>query len=239
MMKVMSKAADLPNDVEALKSLVLARSTALEAAQALLISQKLELEKLRFEIACLKRMKYGRSSEQLDQQLTQIQLTLEDLESSLAQTPEAVRPAPKEPPQKPVRRAPPEHLPREEVVHQTPCTCPACGGALRPLGEDVSEMIEYVPERYRVIRHVRPKFSCADCQKIVQAAAPSRRIARGLVVGFSPMCWSRSIAITCRCTGRVRSMSEKVCIWIAPRSPTGWAEPVRCFNPWWVPSAVM
>jgi hypothetical protein len=180
MMAIMSKAADLPNDVEALKSLVLERSTALEVAEALLISQKLELEKLRFQISCLKRMKYGRSSEQLDQQLTQIQLTLEDLESSLAQQPEAVRPVPKELPQKPVRQTLPEHLPREEVVHETPCTCPECGGELRPLGEDVSEMIEYVPERYRVIRHVRPKLSCADCQKIVQAAAPSRPIARGL-----------------------------------------------------------
>ena len=176
----MSKAVDLPNDVEALKGMVLKHSTALEVAEALVISQKLELEKLRFEIACLKRERYGRSSEQLDHQLTQIQLTLEDLESSLAQKPEDIRPTPKELPQKPQRRALPEHLPREEIVHEAPCTCPACGGALRRLGEDVSEMIEYVPGRYQVIRHVRPKLSCADCQKIVQAPAPSRPIARGL-----------------------------------------------------------
>ena len=172
--------AGLPNDVEVLKDIVRQRSSKLEAAEALLLSQKLELEKLRFEIATLKRMKFGRSSEQLDQQLIQMQLTLEDLESSLAQKPEAVRPAPKEPPQKPVRQALPEHLPRAEIVHETACACPACGGELRHLGEDVSEMLEYVPERYQVIRHVRPKFSCRDCQKIVQAAAPSRPIARGL-----------------------------------------------------------
>jgi transposase len=176
----MPNAADLPDDVEALKSLVRERSSALEVAEARLISQKLELEKLRFEIALLKRMKFGRSSEQLEHQLTQMQLTLEDLESSLAQMPEAVRPPPKEPAQKPVRQCLPEHLPRQEIVHETPCTCPACGGELRRLGEDVSEMIEYVPERYQVIRHVRPKFSCGDCQKIVQAAAPSRPIARGI-----------------------------------------------------------
>jgi len=172
--------ADLPNDVEALKNIVRQRDSRIEIAEALVISQKLELEKLRYEIALLKRMKFGRSSEQLDQQLTQMQLTLEDLESSLAQKPEAVRPAPKEPPQKPVRQALPEHLPRQEIVHETVCACPACGGELRRLGEDVSEMLEYVPERYQVIRHVRPKFSCRDCQKIVQAAAPSRPIARGL-----------------------------------------------------------
>jgi transposase len=176
----MSQAVDLPNDVEALKSLVMTRSTALEVAEALVIAQKLELEKLRFQIACLKRSKFGRSSEQLDPHLTQMQLTLEDLEASLAQMPEHVRPAPKAPLDKPVRRALPDHLPREEIVHETPCRCPACGGTLRPLGEDVSEMIEFVPGHYQVIRHVRPKLSCAQCQKIVQAPAPSRPIARGL-----------------------------------------------------------
>src|SRR5882762_9689275 len=169
----MPAAADLPDDVEALKA-------ELVAARALVIEQKIELEKLRFEIACLKRMKYGRSSEQLDTQIAQMQLTLEDLEATLAETPEALRPAPKEAAVKPVRRALPAHLPREDVVHDTACTCPACGGTLRHLGEDVSEMIEYVPGRYKVIRHVRPKFSCAACQKIVQASAPSRPIARGL-----------------------------------------------------------
>ena len=183
----MRKAADLPNDIEALKAIITereaalaARSTALEAAEARLISQNLELEKLRFEIACLKRMKYGRSSEQLDAKITQMQLTLEDLEASLAEKPEHLRPVPKEPPVKPARRALPAHLPREELVHENACTCPTCGGELRRLGEDVSEMIEYVPGRYKVIRHVRPKLSCAACQKIVQAAAPSRPIARGL-----------------------------------------------------------
>jgi transposase len=176
----MSKAADLPNDVEALKDLVRRNRVALEAAEARLISQKLELEKLRFEIACLKRMKYGRSSEQLDTKLLQMQLTLEDLEASLAEKPEHLRPVAKELPAKPVRRALPAHLPREDIVHESGCSCPACGGELRRLGEDVSEMIEYVPGRYKVVRHVRPKLSCAACQKIVQAPAPSRPIARGL-----------------------------------------------------------
>src|SRR5213082_1138252 len=176
----MPEAADLPNDVEALKDLVRQNSAALEAAEALLISQKLELEKLRFEIACLKRTKYGRSSEQLEGKIAQMQLTLEDLEASLAEKPEHLRPVPQEPHVKPVRRALPAHLPREEVVHESACSCPACGGELRRLGEDVSEMIEYVPGRYKVIRHVRPKLSCGACQKIVQASAPSRPIARGL-----------------------------------------------------------
>jgi transposase len=169
----MSQAAQLPNDVEALKAELI-------AARAIVIEQKIELEKLRFEIACLKRAKYGRSSEQLDARILQMQLTLEDLEATLAQTPEPLRPPAKQPPAKPVRRALPAHLPRQEIVHESSCSCPSCGGSLRRLGEDVSEMIEYLPGRYQVIRHVRPKYSCGACQKIVQAAAPSRPIARGL-----------------------------------------------------------
>jgi transposase len=176
----MSAVADLPNDVQALKGLVLERSARLDAAEALVIFQKLELEKLRFEIACLKRLKYGRSSEQLDRELLQMQLSIEDLEASLAAKPAQVRPAAKAPPEKPVRRALPEHLPREQIVHETPCACPACGGALRALGQDVAEILEYVPSRFKVIRHVRPKLCCASCQKIVQVAAPSRPIERGL-----------------------------------------------------------
>jgi transposase len=183
----MPEAADLPNDVEALKGVLIQRDAALaersaklEVAEALVLSQKLELEKLRFEIACLKRHKYGRSSEQLDRELTQMQLSIEDLEASLAQRPVHVRPAVKQVPAQPARRPLPEHLPREQIVHDPPCTCPACGGELRRLGEDVSEMLEYVPGRYKVIRHVRPKLSCASCQKIVQVSAPSRPIERGI-----------------------------------------------------------
>jgi transposase len=176
----MSAAADLPDDVETLKGLVRDHRAKIEAAEALLISQKLELEKLRFEIALLKRLNFGRSSEKLDTQIAQMQLSLEDLEATLAGMPERVRPVPKEPLVKPVRRPIPPQFPREEVVHEAPCQCPACGGALRPLGEDVSEMLEYVPGRYQVIRHVRPKLSCAECRTIVQAPAPSRPIAKGM-----------------------------------------------------------
>jgi transposase len=176
----MPQAAELPNDVEALRRIVLEHSAKLEAAEALLIFKNLELEKLRFQIAYLKRMKYGRSSEQLDRELVQMQLSIEDLEASLAAKPLEVRPVPKEPPAKPARRPLPAELPREEILHENPCACPDCGGKLRPLGEDVSEMLEYVPSHFKVIRHVRPKFSCASCQRIVQPLAPSRPIERGL-----------------------------------------------------------
>ena len=176
----MPEAAELPSDIEALKRLVLERGAKLDAAEALLIFKNLELEKLRFQVAYLKRMKYGRSSEQLDGELLQMQLSIEDLEASLASKPAAIRPAVKEVPEKPARRPLPPELPREEIVHPNPQACPDCGGKLRHLADDVAEMLEYVPSHFKVIKHVRPKHSCASCQKIVQPAAPSRPIERGI-----------------------------------------------------------
>ncbi len=169
----MSDTADLPSEVEALKA-------ELAAAKAQVLEQKIEIERLRFQLACFKRIKYGRSSEALDTEITQMQLTLEDLEASLAEIPEQMRVPGKELPAKPARRALPEELPRDEIVHEPPCSCPSCGGQLRALGEDVSEMLEYIPGHYQVIRHVRPKLSCVSCQRIVQAQAPSRPIERGI-----------------------------------------------------------
>jgi transposase len=129
-------------------------------------------------------MQFGRSSEALDAQIAQLELRLEELEAA-----EALEPAPAVSPpatyDPPVRHALPAHLPRETCIYaplaaDQPCTCPDCGGTMRPLGEDVSEMLEYIPERYKVIRYVRPKLSCVRCQRIVQAPAASRPIARGL-----------------------------------------------------------
>jgi transposase len=173
--------APLPNDVESLKALVIAQRAALEAAHVTLLSRDVEVEKLKIELARLKRLRYGRSSEQLDQQIAQLELTLEELEASEAELPARHVEARAEPAAAPVRRALPEHLPRETIAHEpASCACPECGGSLRPLGEDTAETLEYVPGRFRVIRHVRPKYSCARCEKIVQVAAPTRPIARGL-----------------------------------------------------------
>ena len=174
--------APLPNDVESLRALVIAQRAALEAAHVTLLSRDVEIEKLKIELARLKRLRYGRSSEQLDRQIAQLELTLEELEASEAQLP--ARPIEARPDSlaaPPVRRPLPQHLARETITHEPKsCACPECGGSLRSLGEDVAETLEYVPGRFRVMRHVRPKYSCAACQKIVQAAAPARPIARGL-----------------------------------------------------------
>jgi len=176
----MPEARTLPDDVESLKRLVREQQSALVTARAELLEVQLVVEKLRFELARLKRQQYGRSSEQLDAKIAQLEITLEDLEASQAARPTPVVTPVVEPAAKPVRRPLPAQLPREEIVHAAPCACPACGGELRSAGEDVAEMLEWVPAHYKVIRHVRPKFACARCERLVQSPAPSRPIARGL-----------------------------------------------------------
>ena len=163
---------DLPDDVEILKQIVLEQ-------RARLLSNKLQIEQLKLELSKLKRMQFGRSSEQLDEKIAQLELTLEELEAREAALPPAVIAALPER-VKPVRRPLPENLPRETVVHSSASQCPECFAEMRVLGEDAAEMLEYMPSHFKVIRHVRPKLSCPKCQKIVQAGAPSRPIARGL-----------------------------------------------------------
>ena len=164
--------ASLPNDVEELKRLVLEQQTKL-------VAHAIEIEQLKLLIAKLRRLQFGRSSEKLSRQIEQLELRLEELQTVQAQA-LPFAPAPEASAERPARKPLPEHLPREQVVHQPACACPDCGGALRRIGEDVSEMLEYVPSHFKVVRQVRPKLSCAHCQRIVQAAAPSRPIARGL-----------------------------------------------------------
>ncbi|MFM2045109.1 MAG: hypothetical protein RLY86_3685 [Pseudomonadota bacterium] len=74
----------------------------------------------------------------------------------------------------------PETLPRERIVHPGPCACEKCGGTtLRKIGEDVLETLECEPRRWKVVEHVREKFSCRSCEAISQAPAPSHPISRG------------------------------------------------------------
>jgi transposase len=184
--------ASLPDTVVALRALLLdreaAHATELSAARAGLQDQVLRNEQLKLRLARLLRERFGASSERLRGQIEQLDLLLGDLEEDLAETgpsePEASKPddpaSAKARRRKPARRPLPEALPRDVVEHPAPCACPTCGGALRPLGEDVTEVLEYVPGAFRVIRHVRPKLSCRGCETIAQAPAPSLPIRRGL-----------------------------------------------------------
>ena len=163
--------AALPNDVDALKALVIEQ-------RARLAVNDTEIDHLKLLIAKLRRMQFGRSSERLDRQIEQMELRLEELQAAQAQVSPAKPEA--EQPEKPVRRPLPDHLPRERVVHAPSCNCPSCGTEMRQIGEDISEVLDYRPAQFRVIRHVRPKLACPDCERIVQVAAPTRPINRGL-----------------------------------------------------------
>jgi transposase len=168
----------LPAD--ALRALILAQHEQL-------ISREREIEHLQLLLAKLHRMQFGRKSEKLQRQIEQLELRLEELESKRSEKePNAPEPTPATAPStptttKPTRRALPDHLPRQTRRHEPKETvCPQCHGELRKLGEDVSEMLEYVPASFVVIRHVRTKLSCTKCDCIVQAEAPSRPIERGV-----------------------------------------------------------
>jgi len=170
-----------PHTVDALLRVVEAR----DAEVALL---KLMVEKLKMQLLRRSRALFGASSEHLDgQQLALIEGRPLD-ELLVPKTP-AKRDAANA---SEVDRKLPAHLPRDTRVHRPEttaahhdangqtCGCTDCGGRLRLIGQDVSEQLEYVPARFKVIRHVRPKLACVACETIFQATAPSRPIARGL-----------------------------------------------------------
>ena len=169
----------LPDDIEALKAIVLAQFASLQAKNEELRAKSYQIEQLKAQLAKLKRMQFGRSSEKLDRAIEQLELLLEDLQEEEGQKAVEQPALAAEEKQKPVRRSLPEHLPRETAVHVEACACPKCGGELRRLGEDVTEVLEYVPASFKVIRHVRPKFSCRKCEAITQAQMPSLPIERG------------------------------------------------------------
>lgn len=184
-------AAALPDldqlDIEALKALVVEqhgqRQQASLAHLEALSAQGHEIERLRLIIEKLKRMMFGAKSEKVSVQIEQLELHLEELETAQAaaeasvDVPEAETKTKSKPSRKPL----PAHLPREVVAHlPEQDSCPGCGGQLRCFGEDVAEILEYIPANFKVIRHVRPKFACTGCERVVEAPAPPRVIERGL-----------------------------------------------------------
>lgn len=176
---------------EALKALVIAKHSESMEQHKELTSSTHEIEHLKLVIEKFRRMIFGRKSEKLTGELEQLQFRLEELET--AQAAGEAEQAATEPMQndsnrtdskrrsRPVRKPLPEDLPREVVIHLPPHTnCPDCGGVMRKFGEDVSEQLERIPATYKVIRHVRPKFSCAACEHVIEAPAPARPIDNGL-----------------------------------------------------------
>jgi len=168
-----------------LKALIFSQRAEIFSQREQLTSRDAEIEHLKLLIARLRRIQFGRKSEKLDREIEQLELRLDELETVRAEktvsSPTPASPAPATNTTKPARRTLPEHLPREVKKYPPKQNaCPDCGGELKHLDEDVSEILEYVPSHFKVIRHVRPKLACACCERIVQAEAPSRPIARGV-----------------------------------------------------------
>ena len=186
----------LPTDLASAHALIMAQRQALTAAQARATAAESEaqyrallIEKLKYAIRKLRHERFGQSSER-GELLDQLELQLADLEEDAAQAEAAARMAaaaagekitvPSFERRKPARRPLPEHLPRERIVYPGPLACPCCGGGtLRKIGEDVTETLELIPRQWKVIQHVREKFSCRACEAITQPPAPSHPIARG------------------------------------------------------------
>jgi transposase len=183
----------LPDDVETLKRLLLARDAELAQAHAEVANARAEassaealITHLRLEIAKLKRDLFGTRNERKARLVDQMKLQLEELEAAATEDELAAAKAAAPTPvgaftrSKPARKPFPAHLPRERVVVPGPTTCSCCGSSrLAKLGEDVTETLEVVPRQWKVVQTVREKHTCRDCEKISQVPAPFSVLPRG------------------------------------------------------------
>ena len=148
------------------------------------------VQALQIRIARLQRQRFGASSEKIEREIEQLELALEALEVATSSTTEPVPDEEEEETEaeQPTAEAPPRRrkpkvaatTPRERIVLDPGEACPDCGGALRLVGEDVSEILELITAKLKVIETARPKKSCRRCEKITQVPAPSRPIPRSM-----------------------------------------------------------
>ena len=181
----------LPDDPVALKAIILAQRETATRLEASVKAYEALVQALKVRIAKLNRQKFGRSSEKIEREIEQLELALEALEVKVAA--DDMRPDPEDAPlpaaepdealSQPRRRGKPriaDDAPRERAVLDPGEACPECGGELRLLGEDISEMLEFVAAKLKVVETVRLKKSCRRCERIAQEPAPSRPIPRGM-----------------------------------------------------------
>ena len=181
-------------EVEALKAALAvseARSAAAEAkasnAEAKVSDAEAQIAALTLMIEKLRRALYGRRSERKERLLKQLELTLDELPASATEDELAAEKAAAGTTEvkgfvrrKPSRKPFPDHLPRERVVVPAPTSCACCGSErLSKIGEDVTETLEVIPRRWKVIQTIREKFTCRDCERISQPPAPFHTVPRG------------------------------------------------------------
>src|SRR5882672_730946 len=179
--------AALPTDLAAAHAMILAERAARLEAQAVNASTEALIAHLKLEIEKLRRAIYGNRSERKNRLLEQMELRLEELETAATEDELAAEKAAAQSQRvqsfqckRPSRKPFPEHLPRERVVIPAPACCPCCGSAkLSKLGEDITETLEVIPRRWKVIQTVREKFSCRSCETITQPPAPFHVTPRG------------------------------------------------------------
>lgn len=150
------------------------------------------IDKLTHEMAVLKRLKFAATSERFASTLAPEQKSLleETLEADLAELGQEIErergkadDKDKTDKKTPKRTPLPPHLPRRDVAHEptdTTCQTPGCGQAMQRIGQDVAEKLDYQPGVFTVERHVRGKWACRCCQKLVQAPVPAHVIDKGI-----------------------------------------------------------
>ena len=156
----------------------------LERLQGELKFKQTRIDALNFEVARLKRWRFGSSSESLDTSIQAVlfdhilaDTALEDRATEDANKPAASNRRAKG---QAVRQALPANLPRIEHHHELQETHCACGQALKRIGEEVSEQLDCVPAQFFVLRHIRGKYACACCQTIAAAPMPAQMIDKGI-----------------------------------------------------------
>jgi transposase len=177
----------LPDDIEELKAALVAARAEVASARAQRSDDQALIAHLKLQIEKLNRDRYGPRSERTARLLDQLELQLAELEASAPEDEIAAEMAAAKTTKvtsftrrRPARKPFPAHLPRERVIVPGPTACACCGGArLSKLGEDITETLEVIPKSWKVIQHVREKFTCRDCEKISQAPAPFHVLARG------------------------------------------------------------
>ena len=142
---------------------------------AIVLHMAFDATELPNDIAVLKALLIvaNKRTKDLDAEVETLKLTIAKLQHNRFGASSKVRNVP-------ARRPLSANLPRERVIVPSPSTCSCCGGGnLRKLGEDVTETLERVPATWKIVQHVREKFSCRSCEKVTQPPAPSHPIARG------------------------------------------------------------